>query len=157
MQIAWEKLLDLVRDGLPALCEQHWAECQILGRALDMDWARYGVLEHQGIIRWIGIREDGRLVGYASICISRPLHHQHEKAGLTDTVFLSKDRRKGWTGVRVVKRIMTMVGEQGVECFTLTERLTIFRTIGALGKVLKRLGFEMFERSWIIKLGAQNG
>lgn len=154
MKINWEPLLILINDGLQKLVEQHWSEAGLVGRALNVDWPRYGLLEEQNIIRWIGVRQNGKLVGYASICITYPLHHKDDKNALLDTIFLSKKARKGSEGAKIVDEIEKLLRIEGVDLFTVFERMRLCKNGIGFGDILRRKGFKQHEIGWIKDLGA---
>lgn len=153
MLLKWESLIILINDGLQKLVEQHWAESGLIGRKLDVNWERYAMLEQQNVIRWLGIREDEKLVGYASICITHPLHHQQDKNALLDTIFLSKEARKGMAGANIVDAIEELLLPEGVDLFTVFERTRMTKNGVGLGDILRRKGFSQHETGWIKHLG----
>jgi Acetyltransferase (GNAT) family len=153
MKIYWEELIVLLNDGLPKLVEQHWNESGLAGRKLDVDWTRYAMLEKQNVIRWLGVREEGNLVGYASLCITHPLHHKKDKNALLDTIYLSKEARKGTAGAQIIDAIEAMLLEEGVDLFTVFERTRLNKNGICFGDILRRKGFQQHETGWIKTLG----
>jgi hypothetical protein len=153
MKIQWQQLIQLIHEGLPQLVEEHWKEAGLEGRKLDVDWVRYGMLEREGIIRWLGIYDEGKLVGHASVCITHPLHHKQDKNALIDTIFLSKVARKGLEGAKIVDKIEELLLAEGVDLFTIFERTRMNKNGIGLGDILRRKGFSQHETGWIKTLG----
>ncbi len=153
MIIRWEPLLILLNDGLQKLVTEHWEEAGLSFCKLNVDWPRYGLLEQEEIIRWIGIREENKLIGYASICVTHPLHHKNDKAAMYDTIFLTKDFRKGMAGGRVVDAIERLLCLEGVDILTISERQRVGKNGIGLGDILRRKGYAPYETGWIKVLG----
>ena len=153
MKIYWEELIVLLNDGLPKLVEEHWKESGLEGRKLDVDWSRYAMLEQDGIIRWLSVRNEGKLIGYASVCITHPLHHKQDKNALLDTIYLTEEARKGTAGGQIVDAIEALLLVEGVDLFTVFERTRLNKNGIGFGDILRRKGFSQHETGWIKTLG----
>lgn len=146
-----EQLIVLLHDGLPRLIDEYYAECGFPDRPLAVDWERYAVLEHQGIVKWYGIRQDGALIGMASLCVVKPLHYSLEAGATVDMLFLSKPYRKGKNGDKMLSSLMKFAEKEGARHFTVYERL--HATGGRFGNMLKRKKFKPTEIGYSVRLG----
>lgn len=154
MQVKRERLITLLSRGLPLLCQQHWNECGLEGSAWDMNWPRYGMLESEGIIKWFAIEEGSELIGYASICVTHPLHHQGDMQAMIDTIFLLKEYRKGNAGNKVIDEIEKLARADGANLLVFSERAKTERKRVSIGSLLKRIGFVPYETLYIKRMGA---
>jgi len=149
-----EQLIVLLHDGLPRLIDEYYAECGVSDRPLAVDWERYAVLEHQGIVKWYGMRQGAALIGMASLCVVKPLHYSLEAGATVDMFFLSKPYRKGRNGDKMLASLMQFAKTEGAKHFTMYERL--HATGGRLGKMLLRKGLTQTEIGYSVKLGGDN-
>lgn len=150
-----EQLIVLLHDGLPRLIDDYYAECGFHDRKLAVDWERYAVLEHQKTVKWYGAREDGQLIGIASLCITRPLHYSLEISAMVDMFFLSKPYRKNKNGDKMLASLKKIAGKEGARHLSMYERL--HATGGKLGKILQREGFRPTEMGYCVQLGGYHG
>ena len=148
----WESLILLLNDGLKELVREHWDEAGIEGSVLDVDWPRYGLLEEHNVVRWMGHRKDGKLIGYASMSLTHPLHNRQDKTALLDTIFLTKEHRQGLAGAKIVDEIEGHLKTENADIFIIYERERISRNGVGLGSILQRKGFRHYENGWMKRL-----
>jgi hypothetical protein len=70
LTIRWEKLTDLLADGLEDLAVAHWEEAETDRCCpLDLDWDRALAFERQGTLKVAALRRNGDLIGYAEVTL----------------------------------------------------------------------------------------
>jgi len=142
MEYVQENFTAVYKEARPLL-EEHW-EAIGSGRSgtdMDPDWDKYFAMNDAGMIYLTTAREDGSLMGYALYLISTSLHQiTHEFAEL-DVMWLTPSKRKGMTGIRMLKQ-----AEEGLR------KLGVHRIFGAsqlhadIGRVYEHLGYRAVER-----------
>jgi len=152
MQTQWDEMIVLINDGLIPIVERQWNESGMPGARLNVDWPRYQMFENEGIMKWVSLRNDGNLVGYATVFITHPLHHKDDITGLVDSMYLLPEARKGMTGVTAISRLEEMLENEGVNIFLFYVR--DFVADGGVGKILEYKGFNRLESGWMKRLGA---
>lgn len=103
---------------------------------LDVDWERYEHSEKVGCLFSLGAWEDGVLVGYSVFAVSRNGHYKGLKSASNDVLFLRKDKRKGITGIKLIKESEKRLRDMGVKKIVWHVK---FGTV--LGDILNRMGY----------------
>jgi N-acetylglutamate synthase-like GNAT family acetyltransferase len=134
-----------VRELLPLL-QQNWAELETKTFELDplfddyLNWARVGAL------KYLTVRDDGVLVGYAILMIARSLYYAGVKMGEANVIWLHPDWRSGTTGLEMLHAIEQRSRDLGVQQLQISEKTVFERKRGGLGKILRWMGFTEVER-----------
>lgn len=135
-----EFLLTVEKDILPLL-EEDYQEIEYNKnlRSLDPDWETYLTLEEHGKLKIFSCRDNGKLVGYLTVIVGVDLHDKKSKVVAQDILFLSKDYRKGRTGIKLVKFAEDCLREDGYKSFVITT------TTEKAGRLMSALGYSKTE------------
>ena len=144
-----ERWSDLQAEMLPLL-SKHWEEIAINRDKipLDIDMDRYAALEEAGALHIVTAREDGELIGYHVAIVSPHLHYKSTLHGITDVYFIRPEHRKGFTGIRLFKRVEEEMRKLGVRKLFTGTKLHL-----DMGKVFERLGYSPTERLYTKYIG----
>ena len=140
-----QEFLDDVIDEIKPLLVLHWAEIAVRQERIKLnpDWPKYEALEAQGALRIFTARELGQLVGYFVTIVGPGLHYKDHLFAENDVIFLKSSHRKGLTGVKLMKFAEACLRQDGVSVLQINTK-----THQAFDPILKRLGFECFERNY---------
>lgn len=142
IKIAHESLLNVKAELIPLL-DKHWAETEpnqdtIL---LDPDWREYARLDQQGILHIFTARDEGNLIGYCVVMISRSVHHKDHVFASTDVIYVKPDYRKTATGSDLISFAEKFCNENNVSLMTLN-----MKTEYPFDNLMLRMGFNLIER-----------
>ena len=154
VNVQWDEMIVLINDGLLPIVERQWNESGMPGAKLHVDWPRYQMLETEGVMKWVSFRDEGKLVGYATIFLTHPLHHKDDMTGMVDSIYLMPEARKGSAGLSAISRIEEMLEDVGVNIALFYVRDFVSEDRGGVGKILERKGFNRLESGWMKRLGA---
>lgn len=132
-------LLSETVDELRAIHEQHWQETEDYrhGVGFNPDYERCIDLENQGKYLLL-VAEHTRshaLVGNYGLFIGRSLHTQQLEA-TEDTLFLSKDHRRGRLGVEFIRYAEDTLRQLGV-----SEIGVLVKLVNEVGPMIVRMGY----------------
>ena len=116
MQIERSSIRAIAYDpSFPLLEDEYTVECATEGfKEGKVDWATYEKLEEAGALKVLAWYDNGRLVGFAAVIFSESLHKSVRTASL-DTLFLSKPARKGFAGMRLIRRAKAVAQDGGAD------------------------------------------
>jgi GNAT superfamily N-acetyltransferase len=102
---------------LQKLQYQHWQELALDRERikLGVDDTRFGVIDEQGLLHILTVRDEGNLVGYFLAVVMAHLHYKD--AGLmafTDMYFVIPEYRVGGCGVKMFMEVERTLRERGV-------------------------------------------
>lgn len=150
MEYKWEPLVYLLNTGLAELGERSWQEtgndkglC-----SYNPDWERYKRMEDENILRFMAVREEGNLVGYASVIMTSSFHDKDVICAIVQDFFLAPESRKGFAGVKLFWVLEEHLKNLGVKQIAAAERLMVSADKGGVGKVFEYLDFHCNERIW---------
>lgn len=149
MQYALECLGSVKKDIQP-LIEEHW-ELVALNKGkikLNPDWEHYASLDAAGILKIFTARENGILVGYFILSVSRSLHYKDHIFAICDIIFVTPEARKGATGYKLLKYAEQWCKDNGVSLLNINTKVHI-----PFDKLLERTGFRFIERIYSKFLG----
>ena len=151
--IGFERLDDLLADGLEDMLFDHWQEVGLDHDAVPLapDWEHYRDIERQGIFRVIAMRDFGALVGYNAFFVNKHLHYRHTLHAGNDVIWLRPDKRKGMAGVRLLRdseRLLRAAGVVKIIYHIKPHVLLGARKSGNLGDILLRLGYRHIEECY---------
>ena len=137
MIFAIEKLGDCW-DEIMVLARAHWMETEMYrhGQEFAPSFERYRQYEDAGWLLQFTAREDGRLVGYATMYLVPSMHTQRLIA-TEDTWFLLPSHRKGRNAVRFYRHVEAECFRRGAVEVTMTAKMT-----NHAGRILEYLDFE---------------
>lgn len=143
LRLGWVPLVELLRDGVAQLAEQHWHEiahdhAQV---PLAIDWPALQRRELFGQWAVFAAYRGMHLVGYVSFYAFRPERYSTTLYINDDVFWLHPDERKGWTGYRLLKAAIEGLPRP---C-KLQFRHKLAYEGGRVGSLLERLGLKPVE------------
>jgi len=101
------------------------------------DWQApiYRALEEEGKLHIVAAYNGGKLVGFAT-AITSILPHCGKLIASTESLFVSKEQRKGRLGMNLVEELEYLAKQNGAMALFLTAPVN-----GALGKLAPRMGY----------------
>jgi len=137
-----QEFLATAYDDIQELLQLHWQEIALNKDVIKLnpDWEQYEAAEKAGALRGFTARENGKLVGYFVVLVSRSMHYKDHLFATNDVIFLHPDHRKGFAGVRLIKFAADCLRSDGVSMLFINTK--VHRPFGT---VLKRLGFNHVE------------
>lgn len=144
LEYRWERFLQ-IKDELPPLFIRHWREIALNQEdvRLDPDWDKFTMLDINGTLRILTVRDNGILVGYLFGLFGSHLHYASTPHGHADMFWLDPAYRQGWAGVRMFKELLRQAKEWGIVKITVPIKLHYMNA--RVGKLLERLGFTAIE------------
>ncbi len=152
IEIGWLGMDEALQLGLADLIALHWDEVALdkLAVPLAVDWAKYRQLDRAGVLRGVGLKRRGKLVGYNVFFVQPTLHYSTSLWALNDVLYLDPDERRGMAGARLVKQAERLLAEVGVKKIIYHTKLHL-RSLGrdpehgTVGDLLSRLGYTHVE------------
>lgn len=108
------------QESLPLL-DRHYEEIAQFKdvQRLDPDWDSYLVLERLGKLWVMTVRDDGKLVGYIVMIITKAPHYKGLLMANEDLHFLLPEYRKGLTGYRLLAKTKQAMKDMGCKLATM--------------------------------------
>lgn len=130
----WGKVSGLLRE--------HWDELTLNKRVmpLEPDQARYQALEESGNIFALFAYDGDQIVGYSSVILSPHLQSRNAIIAMSDALFVTKHRRHGRIGIRLILASALRAKELGAALM-----LWYAKPNTQLSKILPRLGYSIQE------------
>ena len=121
----------------------HWKEIALNqdNIKLNPDWEAYANLEAEGKLQIFTAREGDLLVGYFVVTLGYNIHYKDHLCASNDVIYMHKDYRKGFAGIRLIKFAERVLREDGVSTLTINTKVH-----QPFDKVLERLKFKPIER-----------
>lgn len=116
----------------------HWKDIPVA-----VDWAAYGLMEANGILRIFTARIGGELVGYVGFIVYRNPKYRTSLQALQDVLFVVPECRGSRVGYGLVAYADTMLAAEGVQAAFQCSKVA--HPIDAL---LERQGYSLIERVW---------
>lgn len=149
MDYARETYSEKIVDEARYLRQAHVEEVSIYGdMVVDMDHGLYRSVDGAGMLRMYTARESGDLKGYAIFFVRANPHYRESLQASLDMIYLEKESRRGFEGVRFLKFCDGELERDGVE--VVYHNVTLRRDYGL---VLKRMGYEKKEVVYSKRLG----
>jgi len=138
-----QEFLDQVEKDILVLIDLHYKEIALNQSKvkLNPDWEVYRDLEDQGKLKIFTARDDTTLVGYFVVVVGVNMHYKDHTFACNDIIYLHKDYRKGFAGIKLIKFAKKCLTEDGVSVLTINTKVH-----QPFDKVLDRLGFNLIER-----------
>lgn len=145
-----QEFLCQVEEECQELINLHWEEIALNKNKIKLnpDWEAYYEAEQQGKFKVFTARDSGKLVGYFAVFISTNPHYKDHLFASNDVIYLHKDFRKGFTGVKLIKFAEKCLKEDGVSVLSINTK--VHQPFDA---ILSRLGFGLIERVYSKYLG----
>ena len=138
-----QEFLCQVREDIIPLIESHWEEVATNKDhiKLNPDWDAYEKLEESGMLTIFTARCSDKLIGYFVVILTKSIHYKDHLFASNDILYLHKDYRKGFAGIRLIKFAEKYLKEDGVSVLTINTKVH-----KPFDKVLERLKFKNVER-----------
>ncbi len=134
--------IDGLWEELEPLTRQHYDEIEHFKVApLEPHREAYAFMQSIGCLRVFTARADGRLIGYAFFVIPHDLHCRSRIVAHDNAVFVTREHRRGVTGLKLLKYAHSMLKAEGVQVI----QHCVKRAHPKLGKILETMGFEPIE------------
>lgn len=146
-----QELLDTAYYEAKHLIELHWEEVASDKDAIKLnpDWDAYRLLEDRNSLKVFTARDNGALVGYFVAIVGTNIHHKDHVFADNDVLYLHKDYRKGWTGIKLIKFAEDCNRDDGVSVLKINTKVK-----HNFGPILDRLKFNKVEEVYTKYLGA---
>ena len=136
-------------DEAKELLNMHYEEI-----ALNKDFIKlnpsieqYEDAERLGILKIFTARDEGKIVGYFAVLVTRSLHYQDHLYATNDVIFLHPDHRKGFTASKLIKFSIECLVQDSVSVLFINTK--IHKPFDLL---LQRLGFKHVENVYSKRL-----
>ena len=138
-----QEFLDQVENDILVLIDLHYKEIALNQSKvkLNPDWDVYRALENEGKLRIFTARDNDTLVGYFVVVVGVNMHYKDHTFACNDIIYLHKDYRKGFAGIKLIKFAKKCLTEDGVSVLTINTKVH-----QPFDRVLERLGFNLIER-----------
>jgi|TARA_R110000850_G_C9645897_1_gene433822 GNAT superfamily N-acetyltransferase len=138
-----QEFLDQVKDDILSLLDLHYKEIALNQDKIKLnpDWDVYSELEQQGKLKIFTARDNDTLVGYFVVVVGVNMHYKDHTFACNDIIYLHKDYRKGFAGIKLIKFAKKCLTEDGVSVLAINTKVH-----QPFDKVLERLGFNLIER-----------
>jgi hypothetical protein len=145
-----QEFLDNCRQDCEELIQLHWEEIALNKGVIKLnpDWESYEALEESGTLKIFTARDGSNLVGYFVVLVGRSLHYKDHIFAENDIIYLHKDYRKGYTGIKLIKFAEKCLKEDGVSILKVNTK--VHQPFDTLMSFLK---FNLIERVYTKYLG----
>lgn len=132
-----------VADEIKPLLDMHWRDIATNKDVIKLnpDWEAYHSLEGQGKLKVFTARDAGTLVGYFVVLVGHNIHYKDHLFAANDIIYLHKDHRKGFAGIRLINFAEKCLTADGVS--TLTINTKVHQPFDA---ILERMKYKLVER-----------
>lgn len=140
-----------IADELPPLLVRYGAE--IAKDPVDIDWSRMFHLAGQGILRCVSARHKGKLVGFTFSQVGPHIMFKGTVYGITTMVWLDREHRKTWNGVKLLRKNLACLREWGVKraCIA-ADASGLGAGVDKMDRLYRRLGYEPDENTYSVVL-----
>tara|TARA_B110000259_G_C13926472_1_gene367060 strand:- start:559 stop:1017 length:459 start_codon:yes stop_codon:yes gene_type:complete len=138
-----QEFLGQVENDILVLIDLHYKEIALNQSKvkLNPDWDVYRALENEGKLKIFTARDNDTLVGYFVVVVGVNMHYKDHTFACNDIIYLHKDYRKGFAGIKLIKFAKKCLTEDGVSVLTINTKVH-----QPFDRVLERLGFNLIER-----------
>lgn len=112
-------------------------------RKLNPHWDMYSQIESLGRLYIFTARDKGTLVGYFTVVVHEDLHDKDRLCASQDIIFLKKEYRKGYTGIKLIRFGEGCLREDGLSHLVVTTTMK-----NPIGPLMKRLGYTLIEEKF---------
>lgn len=131
------------------LFELHYREIALNQDAIKLnpDIEQYEEAERIGALKIFTARDEGKIVGYFAVLVTRSLHYADHIYANNDVIFLHPEYRKGFTASKLIKFALDCLAQDGISMLFINTKL--HRPFDIL---LRRLGFDHVENVYAKRL-----
>jgi len=118
IEVRIEPLSYLLLHGLPDLAYEAWQELEFEHPETPYapDWESYQRLEDGYFLRFFALREDGNLIGYASVRMENDEHRNGLKMAFFNDIYVTRTKRGHAAKlVKHVERSMSLLGVRRIQ------------------------------------------
>ena len=139
-----QEFLATIEKDIRPLLEEDYEEIEYNKsiRGLEPDWEAYGQLEYNRMLKIFSCRDSGKLVGYMTVFIGPNLHDKGNFVAAQDILFLTKEYRKGRTGLKLIKFAEDCLREDGFKSLFITT------TTDEAARLMLGIGYELVEKKF---------
>ena len=145
-----QEFLETCVDDIQELIRLHWEEIATSKDKIKLnpDYDAYERLEQANILKIFTARDDGKLVGYFVVIVGVNLHYKDHLFAENDIIYLHKDYRKGFTGIKLIKFVEKYLKQDGVSVLKLNTKVH-----QPFDQLMSYLKFDLVERVYTKYLG----
>lgn len=138
-----QEFLNQVRSDAGPLIKLHWDEIALNQDKIKLnpDWEAYQKLEDDNRLKIFTARNGKQLVGYFVVILGANIHYKDHVFASNDIIYLHKDYRKGFVGIRLIKFAEKCLKDDGVSVLLINTKIH-----RPFDKLLERLKFKPIER-----------
>lgn len=138
-----QEFLNQVRPDAEPLIKLHWDEIALNQDKIKLnpDWEAYQKLEDDNRLKIFTARNGKQLVGYFVVILGANIHYKDHIFASNDIIYLHKDYRKGFVGIRLIKFAEKCLKDDGVSVLLINTKIH-----RPFDKLLERLKFKPIER-----------
>ena len=127
------------------LAKRDWYEIQHNSKTLklDPDWDMYRKLELGNQLYIFTCRDNNKLVGYFTVFIVPNLHCKGHTRAINDSIFVDKEYRKGFTGIKLIKFAESCIKEDGHKSLAISTT-----EMNPIDSIIYRLGYSKVSTSF---------
>ena len=150
MTVYQQEFLSTARPDAQELLKDHWEEIALNKEkiALNPDWEAYEKLEDDGKLKVFTARDNNKLIGYFVVIVGVNPHYKDHLFAINDIIYLDKDYRKGFTGIKIIKFAEKCLKEDGVSVLSINTKVH-----KPFDRVMVYLGFRPIERVYSKYIG----
>lgn len=142
MQFQEQSVSELELEIKP-LIHEHWKAIAVNQDKIKLnpDWNEYHRLYIQGRLKAYTVRDEGVLVGYFVVIISKSMHYKDHKFANCDIIYVKPDSRAGMTGYKLIKFVEGQLKNHGVSLIHINTKVH-----APFDKLLERMDYTLTER-----------
>lgn len=136
-------------EEIKTLIPQHYEELALNKDKVPLspDWNRYKVLEDAGMLLFISLRDDIKLVGYFIGIVVPHLHYTTCITCMMDILYVSQEHRNKRGGIMLMKELEKEAKQRGVHRIVLNTKC--HSNISRLYKRFEYIHIEEIYSKWI--------
>jgi GNAT superfamily N-acetyltransferase len=145
-----QEFLDTCEKDCQELIRLHWEEIALNKEfiKLNPDWDAYHTLENSDKLKIFTARVKEELVGYFVVITGSNLHYKDHVFAVNDILYLSKEHRKGRTGLKLIKFAEKCLKKDGVSILSINTK--VHKPFDSL---MEYMGFNLIERVYSKYIG----
>jgi len=145
-----QEFLDTCKKDCQELIRLHWEEIALNKELIKLnpDWDAYHTLENSDKLKIFTARVKEELVGYFVVITGSNLHYKDHVFAVNDILYLSKEHRKGRTGLKLIKFAEKCLKKDGVSVLSINTK--VHKPFDSL---MEYMGFNLIERVYSKYIG----